>query len=49
MFSITSLFTEVDTGSEFYKFMFYFPLLLDAVTQMYFKLLAMNCLYYSDP
>lgn len=49
MFSITSFFTDLDTGSKLYKLLFYFPLLLDAHTLMYFKQLAMNYLYYSDP
>lgn len=49
MFSITFFFTDVDAGSKFYKLLFYFPLLLDALTQTYFKQLAMNYLYYSDP
>lgn len=48
MFSITSFFTDLDTDSRFYKLLFYFPLLLDAHTQMYFKQLAMNYLCYSD-
>lgn len=48
MFSITSFFTDLDTDSTFYKLLFYFPLLLDARTQMYFKQLAMNYLCYSD-
>lgn len=49
MFSITSFFPDLETVREFYKLLFYFPLLLDAYTQMYFKQLAMNYLYYSDP
>lgn len=49
MFSITSFFSDLDAGSKFYKLLFYFPLLLDAPTQTYFKQLAMNYLYYSDP
>lgn len=48
MFSFASSFTDLGSGSKFYKLLFYFPLLLDTHTQICFKQLAMNYLYYSD-
>lgn len=43
-------FTDVDTGSKFYKLLFYFLLLLYVHTQNHFKQIVQTMNYlYSDP